>query len=97
VAAQEDLDLARACGARTSALPKAKPPPVGAPQPEALVRAWTPWAILSVFVFIWGLPPVKSLAQRHLCAQVPDRRPAQPDQKVPPVVPTPHFEARSTR
>ena len=25
-----------------------------------LVRAWTPWAILSVFVFVWGLPPVKA-------------------------------------
>jgi len=25
-----------------------------------LVRAWTPWLILTVFVFIWGLPPVKA-------------------------------------
>ena len=25
-----------------------------------LVRAWTPWAILTAFVFVWGLPPVKA-------------------------------------
>ena len=25
-----------------------------------LIRAWTPWIILSVFVFVWGLPPVKA-------------------------------------
>ncbi|MBH9796782.1 L-lactate permease, partial [Clostridioides difficile] len=22
----------------------------------AVVRAWTPWVILTVFVFVWGLP-----------------------------------------
>ena len=25
-----------------------------------VIRAWTPWIILTVFVFIWGLPEVKS-------------------------------------
>ena len=25
-----------------------------------IVRAWTPWIILTVFVFVWGLPPVKN-------------------------------------
>jgi lactate permease len=40
---------------------------VSAPQVEKpsytraeLVRAWTPWLILTIFVFIWGLPPVKN-------------------------------------
>ncbi len=27
---------------------------------SALMRAWTPWLILTVFVFVWGLPPVKA-------------------------------------
>jgi lactate permease len=27
---------------------------------EALIKAWTPWAILTGFVFVWGLPPVKT-------------------------------------
>ena len=28
--------------------------------PGALLRAWTPWLILTVFVFVWGLPAVKT-------------------------------------
>ena len=24
-----------------------------------VLKAWTPWAILSVLVFVWGLPQVK--------------------------------------
>ena len=27
---------------------------------SAVVKAWVPWAILTLFVFLWGLPPVKS-------------------------------------
>src|SRR4051812_12736932 len=27
----------------------------------ALLRAWMPWLILTVFVFVWGLPPVKAV------------------------------------
>ena len=27
---------------------------------RAIMRAWTPWAILSVIVFLWGLPPIKT-------------------------------------
>jgi lactate permease len=26
-----------------------------------LVRAWTPWLVLSVFVFLWGIPQVKAI------------------------------------
>ena len=43
-----------------------------------VIKAWTPWAILSVLVFLWGLPQIKTSAQRDLGAQVPDRGPAQP-------------------
>ena len=40
---------------------EAKPPaPLVRHDRAALVRAWTPWVILSVFVFAWGLPPVKA-------------------------------------
>lgn len=31
-----------------------------APPTGAVVRAWTPWIVLSVLVFMWGLPPVKA-------------------------------------
>ena len=27
----------------------------------AVLRAWAPWIILAAFVFIWGIPPVKSV------------------------------------
>src|SRR5205823_6816132 len=36
------------------------------------VRAWMPWIILSVIVFVWGLPTVKSALNRpSLSMQVP--------------------------
>jgi lactate permease len=28
--------------------------------PPQVVKAWVPWAILSIFVFLWGLPQVKT-------------------------------------
>ncbi|MBP6781456.1 MAG: L-lactate permease, partial [Ottowia sp.] len=40
---------------KDSSAAEAKPPqPVVRHSREALIAAWTPWAILSVFVFIWG-------------------------------------------
>ena len=40
---------------------EAKPPqPIRQHSREDLIRAWTPWVILSVFVFIWGQPAVKA-------------------------------------
>ena len=39
----------------------AKPPTVPTKHSTAeVVRAWMPWAILTVFVFVWGLPVVKT-------------------------------------
>jgi lactate permease len=37
-------------------VPREEPPPT---EGQAVVRAWTPWAILSVLVFVWGLPQTK--------------------------------------
>ncbi len=59
---------------------------------RTVVRAWMPWAILSVIVFVWGLPPVKS-ALDHISRPVItvgglDRLVL----RVPPVVPTPTAE-----
>jgi lactate permease len=31
------------------------------PPPRTVAAAWTPWVLLCVFVFIWGLPSVKSV------------------------------------
>lgn len=36
-----------------------------------LVRAWAPWAILTVIVFLWALPKTKELMAGHLEAKIP--------------------------
>lgn len=38
---------------------------------EQLVRAWTPWLLLSVLVFIWGLKPLKEQANAIYKKHVP--------------------------
>lgn len=60
LAAQEDLDLGLAARQDVSASEVKPPQPVAKHSKSALIAAWTPWIILSVFVFIWGLPPVKA-------------------------------------
>lgn len=60
---------------------------------SAVIRAWTPWAILTVFVFVWGLPPVKAFfdgwyAPRFVIAGLHELV-----EKMPPVVTTPHRES----
>ena len=46
-----------------------------------------------VIVFIWGLPQMKALLDALSALQVPDRRPRQGVQRVPPVVAKPAPEA----
>ena len=73
---------------------EAKPPqPVVKHSREALIAAWTPWAILSVFVFIWGLPPVKTWLNSLFAPKFPIDGLHNLVMKVPPVVPTPHPES----
>ena len=57
-----------------------------------LVRAWMPWLILTVFVFIWGLPPVKDLLNSLFAPKFPMDGLHNLIIRVPPVVPTPHPE-----
>jgi len=59
----------------------------------ALVRAWTPWLILTVFVFVWGLPPVKEFLNGLYAPKFPIAGLHNLIEKVPPVVPTPHKES----
>ncbi|RCW67386.1 L-lactate permease [Pseudorhodoferax soli] len=73
---------------------QAKPPqPVVKHSKEALIAAWTPWAILSVFVFVWGLPPVKAWLNGIFSPKFPIDGLHNLIMKVPPVVPVPHPEA----
>lgn len=73
---------------------EAKPPaPVVIHERAALIRAWTPWLILSVFVFVWGLPPVKAWLNSIFAPAFPMAGLHNLIEKVPPVVPTPHRES----
>ncbi|CAM3480510.1 L-lactate permease [Paracidovorax anthurii] len=72
---------------------EAKPPqPLARHTRAELVRAWTPWVILSVFVFIWGLPPVKAWLNSLFAPAFPMAGLHNLIEKVPPVVPTPTKE-----
>jgi lactate permease len=59
----------------------------------AVLRAWMPWAILSVFVFIWGVPQAKALLDSIWSAKLPVAGLHELVMKVPPVVPEAHAEA----
>ncbi|MDB5792249.1 MAG: lactate permease, partial [Massilia sp.] len=72
---------------------EAKPPqPVVFHDTAALVRAWTPWVILSVFVFIWGLPPVKVWLNGVFAPSFPMGGLHNLIEKMPPVVVAPTKE-----
>ncbi|HEU4621498.1 MAG TPA: L-lactate permease, partial [Burkholderiaceae bacterium] len=58
----------------------------------ALIRAWMPWVILTVFVFVWGLPEVKKLLNSWYAPKLPMPELHQLVEKVPPVVPKPTRE-----
>jgi lactate permease len=58
----------------------------------ALVSAWTPWVILSVFVFIWGLPPVKAYLNSIWAPAFPIEGLHNLIEKMPPVVTSPTKE-----
>ena len=71
---------------------KAPTPVVKHPTAD-VIRAWLPWAILTVFVFIWGLPEVKKFWNGIYAPKFPIEGLHNLVEKVPPVVPTPHKEA----
>ena len=58
-----------------------------------VVRAWVPWLVLSVLVFIWGLPTVKAKIDKYAAPKFPIVGLHQMVQRVPPVVRKPTGEA----
>jgi lactate permease len=58
-----------------------------------VVRAWTPWIILSVLVFIWGLPQIKSFLNGLYIYNYPIPQLHNMVMRVPPVVTKAHPEA----
>jgi lactate permease len=73
---------------------EAKPPvPIVRHSRAALIRAWTPWAILTVFVFVWGLPVVKTWLNGIYAPAFPMAGLHNMVEKVAPVVSKPTKEA----
>ena len=60
---------------------------------EETIQAWIPLAILTVFVFVWGLPPVKAFLNNLFAPKFVIEGLHNLIMKVPPVVPTPHPES----
>ena len=58
-----------------------------------LMRAWTPWVILSVFVFIWGLPATKAYLNSLFAPNFPIAGLHLMVEKIAPVVPKPTKES----
>ena len=69
----------------------------GAPRPKHTAaevrRAWLPWIILSVLVFLWGLPQVKTFLDNLSIFRFPIEGLNNMVQRVPPVVAKPTPEA----
>jgi lactate permease len=58
-----------------------------------VVRAWVPWLVLSVLVFLWGLPTVKTALDKLSAPKFPVAGLHLMVQRVPPVVRKPTPEA----
>jgi lactate permease len=58
-----------------------------------VMQAWMPWIILSVVVFVWGLPQMKAALDGISIARIPVAGLHNLVQRVPPVVATPAPEA----
>ena len=61
--------------------------------PRQIVQAWTPWVILSVLVFAWGLPQTKALLDGVSIVRIELPGVHNLIQRVPPVVPDARPEA----
>jgi lactate permease len=65
----------------------------GLPPHAAPWRAWIPWLLLSMFVFLWGLPPVKTFLNGLFTANIDVPWLHQAILRVPPVAPQPEAES----
>jgi lactate permease len=63
-----------------------------APTRGESARAWMPWALLSVFVFAWGVPAVKDSLNKIYAPKIPIYLLHQAVIRMPPVVSTPKAE-----
>jgi lactate permease len=69
----------------------ADPPAAAAPahSHRQVLYAWVPWLLLSVLVFVWGLPQVKTTLDRFTTPEIPVPLLHGVVHRTPPVVPEP--------
>jgi lactate permease len=60
---------------------------------DQVFKAWLPWIVLSVCVFLWGIPQVKAWLDSLFAIKLPVSGLHELVQKVPPVVATPAAES----
>jgi lactate permease len=60
---------------------------------QQTLQAWLPWVVLSVMIFVWGLPQVKAWFDTFSTIKVPVPFLHNLVQRMPPVVPEPTTEA----
>ena len=60
--------------------------------PRRIFHAWLPWLVLSLLVFVWGLPAFSSWMDAHTTIKLAVPGLHQVVQRVPPVVPKPTTE-----
>jgi lactate permease len=56
---------------------------------EGAWKAWLPWILLSIFVFLWGLPPVKDFLNHLFALNIPVPWLDNNVQRMPPIVSAP--------
>ncbi|NMG77230.1 lactate permease LctP family transporter [Aromatoleum diolicum] len=67
--------------------------PAARPDGRAVMLAWMPWVVLTVFVFIWGVPDFKKWLDTISVFKIPFTGLHNLVEKVAPVVAAPHKEA----
>ena len=69
------------------------PPAAHSYSRREVIRAWVPWLILSVLVFVWGLPQTRALLDGFSTVRIPVPGLHELVQRTPPVVPVARAEA----
>jgi lactate permease len=88
-----DRDAVAAANVGAAAVSDVRPPPPPRHPAAQVRRAWLPWIVLSVLVFLWGLPQVKAFLDGLSIFRLPIDGLNNMVQRVPPVVAKPAPEA----
>src|SRR5437870_5148385 len=89
---QRTVSEARPSGRASVALADARTSDTSRNPRSAILQAWLPWIILSIVVFVWGLPQIKGLLDGISAPKIPVPSLDKLVLRVPPVVAKPTAE-----